>query len=146
MKKTILLTVFALFAATVTAADQLEGLNTQLLKIKAETSAETIGIVFNPATVNLTNRNVSVKTLALPATNGPVLIQNLKTIIKKVDALYLIKGDKVTAEKLAKYIVKNAAKYNVRVYSNDEKLAGVAGLTLIRKNADGAFTFESAAK
>ena len=125
---------------------RVNSLDSQLKQIQSQTNAETIGIVFNPAQVDLRGEKVTVKTVALPATNGPALIQNLRAIMNKVDAIYLLKGQNVTTKKLAKYVVKSASKKNVKVFTNDPKLSGIAGLGLVQVAGDGSVAVQYAAE
>lgn len=140
MKKTLLLLI-SIFALTASAGDATT-FNAELLTIKSQTSAETIGVVFNPSDANLEGVQVSVKTLALPATNGPFLIKNLRTIMNKIQAIYLVEGNGVTTPKLARFVVKNAQRYGVTVYTNDAELEGIEGVNLVRVDADGAIVVE----
>ena len=145
MKKARLIVFIVCFATAIGYASSPATLNAELLEIKAKTSAETIGLVFNPEASDLEGAKVSVKTLALPATNGPTLIQNLRTIVTKVDAIYLIEGRNVTSPKLAKFVVKNAQRHDVKVFSNDPALADIPGIHIIRVSEDGSIQVQDLA-
>ncbi|MDJ0836371.1 MAG: hypothetical protein QNK37_07610 [Acidobacteriota bacterium] len=144
MKKAILLIFITCTIAY--GQERLTGLDNQLKQIKSQSNAETIGIVFNPAQVDLRGEKVTVKTVALPATNGPALIQNLRAIMNKVDAIYLVKGQNVTTKKLAKYVVKSAEKKKVKVYTNDPELSEIPGLGLIQVAGDGSVAVQYSAE
>jgi len=142
MKKTLLLLMLCTGWAV---AGDIATFDRELMSIKTKTSAETIGVVFNPSEADLEGIEVSVKTLALPATNGPVLIKNLRHIMSRVEAVYLVEGAGVTTPKLAKFVVKNASRHGVAVFTNDHDLSGIEGVTLVRVGEDGTVSVQEQA-
>ena len=128
-----------LFVSPLLAQERLDDLGEQLDAIKTKTgNVETIGLIFNPEDVAIEGARVNVKTIAIPATSGTVLIKNARSMVGRVEAIYLIKGRSVTTPKFAAFVVKLASKKNVMVYSNDSSLAGVEGVNLIAER-DGRF-------
>jgi len=121
-----------LFVSPLLAQERLENLGAQLDAIKEKTgNVETIGLIFNPEDVAIEGARVSVKTIAVPATSGTVLIRNARSMIGRVEAIYLIKGRTVTTPKFASFVVKLASRKGVVVYSNDISLSEVEGVNLI---------------
>ena len=118
------------------AQERLDDLGQHLDAIKADADVEvrTIGLIFNPEDVDIEGAKVGVKTLAVPATNGPQLITHARNIIGRVEAVYLIKGKSVTTPKFAKFVAKLAGRKGVGVYTNDPDLEGLEGIQLIRPN------------
>ena len=122
------------------AQERLEALPDHLDLIKTNTEGlKTVGLIYNPKNTSVEGMKVSVSTLALPATSGPALIQNARTVLGRVEAVYLIKGDLVTKDKFATFIAKQAAKKGVAVFTNDPGLDGIKGIRLIEPGSAGSF-------
>ncbi|MDJ0841164.1 MAG: hypothetical protein QNK37_31925 [Acidobacteriota bacterium] len=122
------------------AQDRLPTLDAQLRAITTTAAdVDTVGLIFNPKDVALEGTQVTVKTLAVPATNGPVLIKNARAIMGRVQAVYLVKGKIVTTPKFASFIVKLAQKKGIGVYTNDPDLKDVDGVNLVAANSAGNF-------
>ena len=130
MKKIMILAAIAFFSNAYAANTVI--INNDLLEIKAYMpGAEKVGVIFNPESVSLTGGAASVKAVALPVSNGPALVKQSRVMLRNVDAIYLMQGRFVTAEKLAKMLVKNAKKSGVRIFTNDPALGHIEGISLI---------------
>jgi len=146
MKKTML-AIFVACSVSLYAQETMNGLGDQLDQIKAQVpNASVIGIVFNPQDTDISGQKVSIKTLALPATSAPMLVKNMRLIIKKVDAIYLLKGKNVTSQRLASFVLKNASKRDVKVFTNDPALAQLPGMGFVQVDDDGSYAVQYAVK
>ena len=129
-----------LIGLPLTAQESLPTLDAELHAITDKVAGvETIGLIFNPKDVALEGTPVTLKTLAVPATNGAVLIKNARAIMGRVQVVYLLKGKIVTTPKFAGFIVKLAKKKGIKVFTNDPGLKDVAGVSLVAVNSAGAF-------
>jgi len=128
-----------LFSMTAYAQQQLVELGEQIDAIAGDSAepVNTIGLFFNPDEVDIQGARVGIKTIAVPASSGPLLIKNARGVIGRVEAVYLIKGRSVTTPKFASFILKLAARKGVGVYTNDLDLRNIAGIRLVEKNGSG---------
>ncbi len=118
----------------------LPDLDKQLDVIRDNTQGlETVGIIYNPEEVAIDGARVRVKTIAVPATNGPLLIKNARSIVGRVEAIYLLEGRSVTTPKFASFVVKLASKKGVRVFTNDPKLMDLEGIQVLSSSTSGAY-------